>query len=51
MTPVPSQATAADDWDRQIGARLRDLRMSLGLRQADFAERLGKDRSTISKYE
>jgi transcriptional regulator with XRE-family HTH domain len=37
--------------DQQIGARLRDVRRSLGLRQADFAERLGKDRSTVSKYE
>jgi transcriptional regulator with XRE-family HTH domain len=51
VTPVPSPAPSADDWDRLIGARLRELRMSLGLRQADFAELLGKDRSTISKYE
>jgi transcriptional regulator with XRE-family HTH domain len=49
MTGEPEPSTA--QVDRLIGERLRDLRRSLGLRQADFAERLGKDRSTVSKYE
>jgi transcriptional regulator with XRE-family HTH domain len=49
MTGEPGPSTA--HVDRLIGAQLRDLRRSLGLRQADFAERLGKDRSTVSKYE
>ena len=37
--------------DQQIGRRLRDFRQSLGDRQADFAARIGKERSTIAKYE
>ena len=37
--------------DQQIGRRLRDLRRSMGDRQSDFAARIGKERSTIAKYE
>ncbi len=37
--------------DQQIGRRLRDFRQSLGDRQTDFAARIGKERSTIAKYE
>jgi hypothetical protein len=37
--------------DQQIGRRLRQFRQSLGDRQADFAARVGKERSTIAKYE
>jgi transcriptional regulator with XRE-family HTH domain len=37
--------------DQQIGRRLRDLRQSMGDRQADFAARIGKERSTVAKYE
>jgi transcriptional regulator with XRE-family HTH domain len=37
--------------DQQIGRRLRDLRRSIGDRQSDFAARIGKERSTIAKYE
>lgn len=37
--------------DQQIGQRLRQFRQSLGDRQADFAARVGKERSTIAKYE
>ena len=37
--------------DQQIGRRLRHFRQSLGDRQADFAARVGKERSTIAKYE
>ncbi len=47
MSQVPESQTM----DQRIGARLRAFRMTLGLRQVDFAERIGKDRSTISKYE
>jgi transcriptional regulator with XRE-family HTH domain len=38
-------------FDYQIGKRLRQFRQSLGDRQADFAARVGKERSTIAKYE
>jgi transcriptional regulator with XRE-family HTH domain len=38
-------------FDEQIGRRLRQFRQSLGDRQADFAARVGKERSTIAKYE
>jgi transcriptional regulator with XRE-family HTH domain len=37
--------------DQQIGRRLRDLRQSMGDRQADFAARIWKERSTVAKYE
>jgi transcriptional regulator with XRE-family HTH domain len=37
--------------NQQIGRRLRDFRQSLGDRQADFAARIGKERSTVAKYE
>ena len=37
--------------DQQIGRRLRDFRQSMGDRQADFAARIGKERSTVAKYE
>jgi transcriptional regulator with XRE-family HTH domain len=37
--------------DQQIGRRLRELRRSMGDRQSDFAARIGKERSTIAKYE
>ncbi len=37
--------------DEQIGRQLRRFRQSLGDRQADFAARIGKERSTVAKYE
>jgi transcriptional regulator with XRE-family HTH domain len=37
--------------DQQIGQRLRALRQSMGDRQTDFATRIGKERSTVAKYE
>jgi transcriptional regulator with XRE-family HTH domain len=43
--------TSAHTFDEQIGKRLRQFRQSLGDRQADFAARVGKERSTIAKYE
>jgi transcriptional regulator with XRE-family HTH domain len=43
--------TADRTFDEQIGRRLRQFRQSLGDRQADFAARVGKERSTIAKYE
>src|SRR5262249_31294077 len=38
-------------FDKQIGRRLRQFRQSLGDRPADFAAHVGKERSTIAKYE
>jgi transcriptional regulator with XRE-family HTH domain len=43
--------TTDGTFDEQIGRRLRQFRQSLGDRQADFAARVGKERSTIAKYE
>ena len=37
--------------DEQIGKRLRRLRQRLGDRQIDFATRIGRERSTVAKYE
>jgi len=37
--------------DQQIGRRLRELRRSMGDRQSDFAARIGRERSTVAKYE
>src|SRR5436853_6786622 len=52
-TPMAGTTAMTTDrtLDQQIGRRLRHFRQSLGDRQADFAARVGKERSTIAKYE
>jgi putative transcriptional regulator len=40
-----------DEQLRQLGARIRDQRIQLGLSQVEFANRIGKDKQSISRVE
>lgn len=37
--------------DVEVGAKLRDLRLSYTIKQSDLAARLGVQRSTVTRYE
>ncbi len=47
---MPAKAET-DELSERLGADLRALRRSIGLRQQDVAYRLGIDRSTLSRME
>ena len=48
---IRTEATTSNDISSRFGRRLRELRHSRGLTQADMARRFGIDRSFISEIE
>src|SRR5690349_24240915 len=43
--------SAISDYDAEVGARLRSLRLSYTVKQTDLATRLGVQRSAVTRWE
>ena len=50
-SPTPQEEPRAAPVDQRVGLRVRDLRMALGMTQADLGQALGVSFQQIQKYE
>jgi len=48
---MDNRNTRTDDWERNLGAQIRELRLRLDLTQAEVARRANIDRTTVGRIE